>query len=122
MSLSPASRPESPGDGVFSDSRAASLDGGGTTSHIVEMLRAAGCVFAEEEAALLLAAAAADDSTDLAGLVARRAAGIPLEHVVGWAEFRGHRITLEEGVFVPRRRTEFLVGLATELVVRAVEE
>ncbi|CQR65794.1 Protein methyltransferase hemK homolog [Streptomyces leeuwenhoekii] len=73
-------------------------------------LRAAGCVFAEEEAELLLTAAG--DPAELTALVERRAAGEPLELVVGWAEFRGLRITVEPGVFVPRRRTEFLVEQA----------
>ncbi|MFJ9344450.1 putative protein N(5)-glutamine methyltransferase [Streptomyces sp. NPDC101733] len=74
---------------------------------IVERLRAAGCVFAEEEADLLVAAAT--DDGHLAGMVARRVAGEPLEHVVGWAEFCGLRIEVGAGAFVPRRRTEFLV-------------
>ncbi len=45
-------------------------------------------------------------------MVARRSSGLPLEHVLGWAEFSGLRITVEPGVFVPRRRTEFLVAEA----------
>ena len=43
-------------------------------------------------------------------MVDRRAAGLPLEHVLGWAEFCGLRIAVDAGVFVPRRRTEFLVS------------
>ncbi|GAA1717220.1 putative protein N(5)-glutamine methyltransferase [Fodinicola feengrottensis] len=77
---------------------------------LVRTLRAAGCVFAEDEAQLLLAAAATP--ADLAVMVDRRAAGLPLEHVVGWAEFCGLRIAVDPGVFVPRRRTEFLVSQA----------
>ncbi|UQX02227.1 putative protein N(5)-glutamine methyltransferase [Streptomyces sp. RerS4] len=82
---------------------------------MVERLRAAGCVFAEEEADLLVAAA--DDDGHLEGLVARRVAGEPLEHVVGWAEFSGLRMEVGAGAFVPRRRTEFLVELAVESAV-----
>ena len=74
-------------------------------------LRAAGCVFAEEEADLLLA-----DGRDLAPLVARRIAGEPLEQVLGWAAFAGLRVRVTPGVFVPRRRTEGLVGLALDLL------
>ena len=48
-------------------------------------------------------------------MVGRRAAGQPLEHVLGWAEFCGRRIAVAPGVFVPRRRTEFLVAQATAL-------
>jgi release factor glutamine methyltransferase len=45
--------------------------------------------------------------------VSRRVAGEPLEHVLGWAEFRGLRIAVDPGVFVPRQRTAFLVARAT---------
>jgi release factor glutamine methyltransferase len=77
---------------------------------IVARLRSAGCVFAEDEAELLIAAAGTP--AELAAMVDRRAAGLPLEHVVGWADFCGLRIAVEPGVFVPRRRTEFLVRQA----------
>ncbi|WP_055699870.1 putative protein N(5)-glutamine methyltransferase [Streptomyces silaceus] len=82
----------------------------------VTALRAAGCVFAEDEAELLLSAARTPD--ELAVMVERRAGGLPLEHVLGWAEFRGLRIAVDPGVFVPRRRTEFLVGRAVALAGR----
>jgi len=81
-----------------------------TEAEIVVRLRAAGSVFAEQEAALLLAEA--PDAAELERMVARRAAGDPLEQIVGWAEFDGIRFVVEPGVFVPRHRTEFLVGLA----------
>jgi len=77
---------------------------------VVGALRAAGCVFAEEEARLLLSAA--DGPGELAALVERRVSGLPLELVLGWAEFAGLRIAVAPGVFVPRRRTEFLVRQA----------
>jgi release factor glutamine methyltransferase len=77
---------------------------------VVARLRAAGCVFAEDEAALLIAAAAPPE--DLAVMVERRAAGEPLEYVLGWAEFCGLRVAVEPGVFVPRHRTEFLASQA----------
>jgi release factor glutamine methyltransferase len=48
-------------------------------------------------------------------MVARRVAGLPLEQVIGWAEFCGLRIAVDPGVFVPRRRTEFLVRQAAAL-------
>ncbi|MGQ5227854.1 putative protein N(5)-glutamine methyltransferase [Streptomyces sp. yara] len=81
---------------------------------VAATLRAAGCVFAEDEADMILAAADGDPGT-VDGMVARRAAGLPLELVVGWAEFGGRRILVEPGVFVPRRRTEFLVEQALAL-------
>jgi release factor glutamine methyltransferase len=80
---------------------------------IAARLRAAGCVYAEEEADLLISAARTP--AGLAGLVGRRAAGQPLEHVLGWAEFCGLRIAVDPAVFVPRRRTEFLAGQAITL-------
>ncbi|OSZ56871.1 SAM-dependent methyltransferase [Streptomyces pharetrae CZA14] len=87
-----------------------SLPSPSSRGSVVDALRAAGCVFAEDEADLLLAAARTPD--ELTALVDRRAAGLPLELVLGWAEFRGLRVTVEPGVFVPRRRTEFLVEQA----------
>ncbi|MFE9422026.1 putative protein N(5)-glutamine methyltransferase [Kitasatospora sp. NPDC006697] len=85
---------------------------------IVEALRAAGCVFAEDEAALILDAAgsAPDPAATAARLVELRASGLPLEHVVGWADFCGLRIAVDPGVFVPRRRTELLARRALALV------
>ncbi|MER6045258.1 putative protein N(5)-glutamine methyltransferase, partial [Streptomyces sp. NPDC001856] len=77
---------------------------------VVLALRAAGCVFAEDEAELILEAARTPD--ELTAMVERRAAGRPLEVVVGWADFHGRRVIVEPGVFVPRRRTEFLVDRA----------
>ena len=77
---------------------------------VVTRLRAAGCVFAEDEAALLVAAA--PTSAELDAMVRRRADGLPLEHVLGWAEFCGLRVAVDLQVFVPRVRTEFLVRQA----------
>ncbi|MFJ3307009.1 putative protein N(5)-glutamine methyltransferase [Streptomyces sp. NPDC086549] len=81
-----------------------------TPATVVSALRAAGCVFAEDEAELILATARTPD--ELATMVDRRVAGLPLEHVLGWARFHGLRVHVEPGVFVPRRRTEFLVDQA----------
>lgn len=82
-------------------------------SVIVTRLRAAGCVFAEDEARLLISAARTP--AGLAAMVDRRAAGLPLEHILGWTEFCGLRIAVDPGVFVPRRRTELLVRQAAAL-------
>jgi release factor glutamine methyltransferase len=83
-------------------------------SAIVARLRAAGCVFAEDEARLLIAAARTPPELDV--MIGQRVAGLPLEQVLGWAEFCGLRITVAPGVFVPRRRTEFLVRQAALLL------
>jgi release factor glutamine methyltransferase len=79
---------------------------------LVATLRAAGCVFAEDEAKLLRAAARTPAELD--ALVRRRVSGVPLEQVLGWAEFYGLRIAIAPGVFVPRRRTEALAAAAIE--------
>jgi release factor glutamine methyltransferase len=81
---------------------------------VADRLHACGCVFAEEEALLLVDAAssAASPAAELSALVDRRVAGEPLEHILRWVEFCGLRISIEPGVFVPRRRTELLVELA----------
>jgi release factor glutamine methyltransferase len=80
---------------------------------IVSRLSAAGCVFAEDEAELLVSAAASTGA--LEEMVGWRVTGVPLEQILGWAEFCGLRIAVEPGVFVPRRRTEFLVQQAADL-------
>jgi len=83
---------------------------------VVARLRAAGCVFAEEEATILASTGASPAELD--AMVGRRAAGEPLEQVVGWAEFAGLRVFVDPGVFVPRRRSEFLVDVAVLLAGR----
>jgi len=87
-------------------------------SAVVSRLRAAGCVFAEDEARLLLDATSS--AAELTALVDRRVAGEPLEHLLGWVEFCGLRVAVDPGVFVPRRRTGFLVEQAlAQAVARA---
>ncbi|MGJ7908801.1 putative protein N(5)-glutamine methyltransferase [Actinopolyspora sp. H202] len=79
-------------------------------------LRAAGCVFAEDEAELLLRTAGT--RAELSDMTRRRVEGLPLEVVLGWAEFLGTRFVVEPGVFVPRRRSEFLAEQAISLASR----
>ncbi len=81
---------------------------------LVAQLRAAGCVYAEDEADVL--AGAAGTANELQEWVARRAAGTPLEIVVGWADFCGIRVSVVPGVFVPRRRSESVVAVARALL------
>ncbi|MTD14812.1 putative protein N(5)-glutamine methyltransferase [Nakamurella sp. YIM 132087] len=88
----------------------AAAHGADEVGPVAARLRAAGCVFAEEEAALLLEHAATPDA--LERLIGRRVAGEPLEHLLGWAEFRGRRLAVAPRVFVPRLRTGILVDLA----------
>ncbi len=54
------------------------------------------------------------------GLVARRAAREPLQHLTGSAAFRHVELAVGPGVFVPRPETELLAGWAIE-AVRAAE-
>jgi release factor glutamine methyltransferase len=82
---------------------------------LIARLRAAGCVYAEDEAELLISTATSATELDL--LVERRVAGLPLEHVLGWAEFCGLRVAVDPGVFVPRQRTEFLARRAIGLTL-----
>jgi release factor glutamine methyltransferase len=82
-------------------------------SAITARLRTAGCVFAEDEARLLIGTARTPG--ELAAMVERRVAGLPLEHIVGWVDFCGLRIAVDPGVFVPRRRTELMVRVAASV-------
>ena len=56
-------------------------------------------MFAEDEAALLTAAARSPD--ELEAMVAARVGGLPLEQVIGWAEFCGLRIFVDPGCSCP---------------------
>jgi release factor glutamine methyltransferase len=87
---------------------------------IVTRLRDAGCVFAEDEAQLIIAAARTP--AEATAMVDQRVSGLPLEHVIGWAEFCGLRIAVDPGVFVPRRRSEFLVHQAVAVAPRPASQ
>jgi release factor glutamine methyltransferase len=80
---------------------------------VVGMLRAAGSVFAEEEAALLVSEA--DSSHALTAMIEKRTDGVPIEQILGWAEFHGLRVAVEPEIFIPRYRTEFLADQAISL-------
>ncbi|MEW5553554.1 putative protein N(5)-glutamine methyltransferase [Peribacillus frigoritolerans] len=84
-----------------------------TEKHIINRLRSAGCVFAEDETRLIISEARTLE--DLNKMVEMRTNGLPLEYVVGWTAFCGLRIEVDQGVFVPRKRTEFLVSQAEAL-------
>ncbi|MGA9225867.1 MAG: putative protein N(5)-glutamine methyltransferase [Mesobacillus sp.] len=84
-----------------------------TEKSLINRLRSAGCVFAEEETQLLIAEAKSIE--ELLNLIEKRVSGFPLEYVLGFTKFCGIRIEIEQGVFIPRRRTEFLVQQAKVL-------
>lgn len=83
---------------------------------LIARLRAAGCVFAEDEARILTEAADGD-AARLEELATARVSGLPLEHLVGWAELDGRRWRVAPGVFVPRQRSELLIR---EAAARAI--
>ncbi|NED94275.1 putative protein N(5)-glutamine methyltransferase [Phytoactinopolyspora alkaliphila] len=97
----------------MSASRFSSSSSSRQLSAVVSQLRAFGCVYAEEEAELLSCASRTQAHLD--AMVVQRGSGLPIEHIVGWAEFCGQRVLVDPGVFVPRRRTEFLVHQAVAL-------
>ncbi|QMU23417.1 methyltransferase [Gordonia rubripertincta] len=82
-------------------------------------LRRAGCVFAEDEAELLRRHATGPDELD--DLCARRIAGEPLEHLLGWVQFGDLRLSVGSGVFVPRQRSLLLAREAVEAAKRRRE-
>lgn len=88
----------------------------GAVPGLVSRLQAAGCIWARDEARLLIAGAAT--AAGLEEMVCRRTAGEPLEQILGWASFCGLRVALGPGVFVPRRRTEFLAGCGVQCLAR----
>jgi release factor glutamine methyltransferase len=109
----PASATPSSADAQTDAQRAEPADAQRAEAAVTLRLRAAGCVFAEDEAHLLVLAA--QTAAELDEMVDRRVSGLPLEHILGWAEFCGLKIAVDPGVFVPRRRTEFLAQRAIEL-------
>jgi release factor glutamine methyltransferase len=90
----------------------------GNPDPLVRRLRRAGCVFAEEEATILRQSAS--DAAELETLCARRVAGEPLEHLVGWVAFGELRLAVGPGVFVPRQRSRLLAS-ATITAAMTVE-
>ena len=60
------------------------------------------------------AALSAEDSVTIAGLVERRAAREPLQHITGVAPFRSRELAVGPGVFVPRPETEQVAQYAID--------
>ena len=56
------------------------------------------------------------------GLVARRAAREPLQHITGVAYFRHLELAVGKGVFVPRPETESVVQLAIDVLIQMGQE
>lgn len=64
--------------------------------------------------ALTGTALSADDLVEILGLVERRAAREPLQHITGRAPFRAMELAVGHGVFVPRPETEGVAQLAID--------
>lgn len=93
-----------------------------------ERLAAAGIPSPEVDAVALAAHALGVDTAEVrrsmvlgapepeayAGLVAERAARVPLQHLTGVAHFRRVTLAVGPGVFVPRPETEVTAGLAID--------
>ncbi len=62
--------------------------------------------------------AGADQASALGALVDRRAAGEPLQYVLGRWEFRRIDVTVDRRVLIPRPETEVMAGLALDEVDR----
>ncbi|MGH2976050.1 MAG: N5-glutamine methyltransferase family protein [Solirubrobacterales bacterium] len=96
-----------------------------------ESIAAAGCESPEADAKALIAKALAmpvedlelDGATEVSAearveverLVARRSEREPLEYILGTAGFREIEVAVDERVLIPRRETELLVEIGTEL-------
>src|SRR3954452_17689080 len=60
---------------------------------------------------------AAEDADRLRGLVERRAAREPLQHITGRAPFRSLELSVGPGVFVPRPETEQVAQFAIDALL-----
>ncbi len=96
-----------------------------------EAIAAAGCETPESDAKLLVAKAlsmrveelerdgttvvTAEAQAEIERYVARRREREPLEYILGSCRFREIEITVDERVLIPRRETELLVEIGTEL-------
>lgn len=87
----------------------------------VELLAAhlTGGTLAQVRADAVLGRSAPDG---LAGLVARRAARVPLQHLTGSAPFRRLDLAVGPGVFVPRPETEQVAQVAVDAARAALAE
>jgi release factor glutamine methyltransferase len=94
---------------------AAELAAAGVTSPRVDAELIAAHVLGVSRGRLLLIDALRPGELDrLRELVARRAARIPLQHLLGSAAFRHLELAVGDGVFIPRPETELLAGWGVE--------
>jgi len=100
-------------------------------SQATESIAAAGCETPESDAKLLIAKAlsmrveeierdgttvvTAEARAEIERYVARRIEREPLEYILGSCRFREIEVAVDERVLIPRRETELLVEIGTEL-------
>jgi release factor glutamine methyltransferase len=89
--------------------------GRSTRHEIAQRLVEAGFPAAETEAREMFEAAGGNHDV-LRCWSARRLEGQPLEWIIGYTTFMGHRIRVRRGVYVPRAQTEMLVARAIEIL------
>jgi release factor glutamine methyltransferase len=58
-------------------------------------------------------------AAEYAGLIARRASGVPVQHLTGRAPYRHLELSVGLGVFIPRPETELIVELAADRLAGA---
>jgi len=88
----------------------------GDIPRFTHQLAAAGFVAADLEAVRIVDRCADLGVADVDGVVARRVAGEPLEHILGRCWFAGIELEIDPGVFVPREETELLARRAVEVL------
>lgn len=94
---------------------AATLQAAGSDSALAEATTLVSHVLGVEPQRLLLASAPSrDHQSQIDQLVARRAAGEPVQHLTGRAYFRTTSVAVGPGVFIPRPETEVMTGWALE--------
>lgn len=102
---------------------AATLAAAGVASPRVDAELLAAHALGTDRSGVQLAALRGDAApAGLADLVARRAARVPLQHLVGRAPFRGHELEVGPGVFVPRPETEAVAQVAIDEAARVARE
>jgi release factor glutamine methyltransferase len=113
---------------------------GGVISRAIDVLTSAGVPSPDVDAELLVGhvlgigrgqvqakaitetAISAEDVVEIFGLVERRAAREPLQHITGRAAFRTIELAVGPGVFVPRPETEIVAQYAIDSLAASASE
>lgn len=93
----------------------AELEAAGVASPGADVRILLGHVLRVEPSALLMAGPPSPrQESRFRELVGRRAEGRPVQYLTGEAWFRGHRLSVGPGVFIPRPETELVAGAAID--------